>query len=660
MAIGRREFVGTFGASIAGFSILGKTLLHPASQADSVIERKGWRLMVSPAGEIRSFTDGRTELVNRRLQGNRPRLVVADLRVYECENPIAVREDNLSLNFEYQFSGDESFSLQYAVSLEDLPGNLVALRQSIKIRSSKRIVDDVKLILPRNLQLPFQNRKVFVPLKNGIGRLKPITGFESADEYAYSMAGSHQSRGKTQPLAIPLVDESADGTNLHLSFCTDPFFSSYIFLPCGDWMGEFNCVYLGTVGFQGTEERTFFTVPHQGDSRTAMDVFYAAALSDVKPGPAWLHDIAMVDYDYLSKNGRGWFADIDALSRLINPPDRHKVFLALHGWYDYVGRYTFNPGSRALARRWTAFPSALEPRVQALGDHPRRPGVYGWRKRSVAKMRPVPMSIADVHHRIQYARNRGFRVGLYYADGTNACQGLADIFDPEKVLHWGGWVGPDTKGETYAQNPLHPGVRSFYLSYMDALLEEYGKDVDGFIWDETFTVASSDLGPSPYTGYASRAMMTLVRDVASKVASFSPRLAFFTSDDIGVSYGCDSNAPYSIVAHGTYQDSACAPVAWPYGLFPNYRNVLWSCNWAPVTRFEYTRYGVETFDAPVAISNGANGDDMGISDMRPEMQKRVVDLFEKRKRRLMEISWINEESWNPKYNGKPVAFRWEL
>lgn len=65
-------------------------------------------------------------------------------------------------------------------------------------------------------------------------------------------------------------------------------------------------------------------------------------------------------------------------------------------------------------------------------------------------MRPVPMSISDLHHRIRYAKERGFRVGLYYADGANACEGLKNIFDPQKVLHWGGWVGPDTKGKTYA------------------------------------------------------------------------------------------------------------------------------------------------------------------------------------------------------------------
>ena len=77
---------------------------------------------------------------------------------------------------------------------------------------------------------------------------------------------------------------------------------------------------------------------------------------------------------------------------------------------------------------------------------------------------------------------------------------------------------PDTKGRAYAQNPLHPEVREFYLRYIQALLEEFGKEVDGFIWDETCSVRN-DNAPLAIPGYPSRAMMTLVKEVAAKVAS---------------------------------------------------------------------------------------------------------------------------------------------
>ena len=237
------------------------------------------------------------------------------------------------------------------------------------------------------------------------------------------------------------------------------------------------------------------------------------------------------------------------------------------------------------------------------------------------------------------------------------CSWLKETYDPSKVLHWGGWGRPETKGRTYAQNPLHPEVREFYLKYIRALLDEHGREVDGFIWDETFVVGPNELGPEAALGYASRAIMTLMKEVAAEVARFSLQLAFFASDDIGAARQFEQAAPYCLVAHGTYQDSWCSPSAWPYGLFPNYRNVLCSHNWAPVTRFEYSRYGVETFAVPVPISVAYVGDNISIGDMTVEQQKKIMDLFNKRKQERMEICWVEEEPWSPKYQGKEVANR---
>jgi len=155
-------------------------------------------------------------------------------------------------------------------------------------------------------------------------------------------------------------------------------------------------------------------------------------------------------------------------------------------------------------------------------------------------------------------------------------------------------------------------------------------------------------------------MMTLVKEVAAEVGNFNSDLAFFASDDIGPTSPGDLAAPYCLFAHGTYQDSWCTPTAWPYGLFPNYRNVLWSCNWAPVRRFDYSRYAVKTFNVPVPISNGAFGDDIGISDMTAEQRTKVMELFNQRKQKRMDISWIEEETWNPKYQGRDIEFKWSL
>ena len=80
----------------------------------------------------------------------------------------------------------------------------------------------------------------------------------------------------------------------------------------------------------------------------------------------------------------------------------------------------------------------------------------------------------------------------------------------------------------------------------------------------------------------------------------------------------------------------------------------------PATRFEYTRYAVETFNVPVAIGNGAAGDDIGFGDMNSEQQKKIIDLFDKRKHERMNIGWITEEPWQPRYQGREVDFKWSL
>lgn len=659
MRIRRREFMRVLGASVASISVQGLRGASGLETENGTITKGGWQLQVTPAGAMVSFTDGKIELVNRRLGDNRPAIWVGGTRQHLCDRPAVSRQDGSKLVYRYDFSDRDNFSVNYELELADLPQGMTVLKQKIGIEAAKKINEGVTLAVPQNLQLPFENRRVFLPMKNGIGRRKPILGYESENEYLYSMAGGYNAMSNPQLLAIPMVDEFADQTDVRLTHCTDPYMSSYFFLAHGEKPGKFNCVYLGQVGLQ-KEERVLYTGLHRGDEKDSMEVFYATSLEGMKAGPDWLHDVAMVDYDYLSKNGAGWFRDIDTLVKLIAPEDRPKVFLALHGWYDCVGRYAFNWQKQAFDKEWTAFPSALDPRTQSLSNGSDSGTGYRWPENSVQAMRPVPMSLVEMHRRIHYAKDKGFRVGIYYADGTNATDGVKEVYDPSKVLHWGGWEGPDTVGKTYAQNPLHPEVREFYLRYIQGLLAEYGKEVDGFIWDETFGVGPSDLGTEDAPGYAGRGMMTLVKEVAAEVGNFNSDLAFFASDDIGPTSPGDLAAPYCLFAHGTYQDSWCTPTAWPYGLFPNYRNVLWSCNWAPVRRFDYSRYAVKTFNVPVPISNGAFGDDIGISDMTAEQRTKVMELFNQRKQKRMDISWIEEETWNPKYQGRDIEFKWSL
>jgi len=486
----------------------------------------------------------------------------------------------------------------------------VVLSREVTLRSNSRVPDDLTLSLSLGpVVLPDET---WLPLKNGTG-----AALASADAAVYRFAGVAPPTGPS--LAIPMVTWPADLPADRCTLMTDPYYSTVFRRDALEW------TYPKSVGLENDLERRVVSLAfHRGDPDAAISQFYDLALADVPPGPAWLHDIAMVDYDYLSSGGRGWYEDIDALEAALPAADRGRVLLALHGWYDFVGRYTFDPGTGRLDPRWTAFSN------------------YPNVKKDFPASVPVAMSLEDMHKRIRYATSRGFRVALYFGDGMSAGDGLAGIFQPDRVLYWGGWIGPDTKGKTYCQNPLHPAVRSFFLQYLEALLREYGPDLDAFVWDETFHVDTGSLGSEKARGYADRAMMRLVRDLTAEVHAYNSRsgrsLAFLASDCIGVNKWI-AKPPYALVADGTYQDTHCDPEAWSYGLFPNYRNALWSCNWEPVTHFDFTEFGVREYQAAVAISNGW-GDYTGFAKMSPKMKKKVLDLFNWRKQTRTRLRWF--------------------
>lgn len=237
------------------------------------------------------------------------------------------------------------------------------------------------------------------------------------------------------------------------------------------------------------------------------------------------------------------------------------------------------------------------------------------------KCSPVALTIKLLRERLIYAKSRGFRVGLYFADGMNAGTALPG-FSNRLVLKRGGWVGPDTIGDSYCMNPSAAEVSDFFRRYAAALLRQYGDLADALVWDETNMVGPNTYGSADVPGYSSRAMMRLVRNVAHQAETHDPPVAFLTSDCLGAGV----TAGYALVAHGTYQDTWCQPVAWSFGIFPNWRNTLWSCCWWPIHKWKWVEFGVRNYQAPVAISNGW-GDNMGFSEMTPEMRKKVLDLF---------------------------------
>ena len=526
------------------------------------------------------------------------------------------------LRLTYALATQPPIQVELAVRVKSGPQGEADYSRVLTLRSRGKLKDDLVVKLPL---WPILNPKTWLP---GFEGMEKALGESPAA--AYASAGALPVNKGTR-LAIPMVSTPRAPDGQRVTITADPYFSTLFTRDAVQW------TYPKKAGLEnGVESRAIDTIFHSGTPRDALSVFFNTALPDVPPGPAWLHQIAMVDYDYMSDGGKGWFADIDALAAALpNREDREKVFLCLHGWYNWLGQYCLDRKTGKLADQWTAFGNYERVKTPAkIMSELRKTGVMV--DTGFGQCVPVKMTLRSMHERIAYARSRGFRIGLYYSAGMTAGTALAG-FDRNWVIRMGGWSGPDTPGQACILNPLVAEVRRFFLSYADALLKEYGSEIDALIWDATIDVPCGTLGSAQAPGYADRAMMTLVREVAKKVEEYDAaqghQLALLTSD-------CDLASRTALVAHGTYQDSWCQPVAWPVGIFPNWRNTLWSCCWWPVTCWEWVEFGVRNYQAPVAISNGW-GDNAGFAEMTPEMRRKVLDLFQWRKNRPVQMNYFS-------------------
>jgi len=507
---------------------------------------------------------------------------------------------------------------EFNISEPDDQGTAVTCK--VALSSDAPLQTDVRLRWFWNVRLQAEEATLFAPLFDGRGLR---TSRSKRSSWHYVCSGGWGG-GESDRLAIPMIDESSPESRLHMTYFADPFFSTGINLPANGSHETFECQFLCGLGSHQFVERMFGIYIHTGDADSALEGFFRHGITNCPPGPRWIHDIAMVHYDYLSEKGEGWFRDIDKLTALISVHDRGRVALTLHGWYDLLGRYCYNEESKKFDDHWMVMPK---------GD--RR-----------------EMTLDEIHRRLGYAKERGFRVLLYYADGLAIDSG-APNYDQEIVflerdgsLRKHHWAGPDTIGQTYIMNPLHPRVEAFFQDYTRALLAEFGGELDGLTWDETFTIRVGDLSGGRYPGYADRSFMLLAKALRDIVKAANRDLAFLASDCTGLrlpqddgSYWSAKPAQNALVFDGTYQDSQCNPTAWQYGIFPNYRNALWSCNWKPVENFEWTVLGVKAFGAPVAISNGFS-ENIGISRYAEKDLEKLMQLFELRKGQRSEVHWI--------------------
>lgn len=435
--------------------------------------------------------------------------------------------------------------------------------------------------------------RVVVPQRDGVlGR----ASFPAAGSF---MLGSAAKGGTGLGMPVMGFEWTGEGT-LQLAVAADPF--------CGSTTegarGQAGALISVTTTYPGlevpvrTESRTLALEFHRGGADRTLLAFYRT-IPEIEPGAAWIQGVHLVYYDYLSEKGEGWFRDLKALADHISAPQRGHVALCMHGWYDYFQHYAYDDTSGQLLKEWTAFP-----------------GTY-----------KVPMSRAEMHRRLKYAKELGFRVLLYFCDGTNSDDG-APNFNKDYLLKdktgktFPGWKGPDSLGQPWMMDPSAPGLRDWYRRYLKALLEEYADDLDGFVWDETFYipvgfVACGSAGPS----HADRVMMSLVAELTRMVQSYhrrNPDLVLLAADN--------GSTSYALVAHGTYQDSGAREKHWGPSMFANYRNCLWSCNWTPIQNDADNRIAAEKYGLPQGLSNGW-GDNCGPSRMAPELLEAVLKRF---------------------------------
>lgn len=429
-------------------------------------------------------------------------------------------------------------------------------------------------------------------------------------------------------LAIPAVIVEA-GTDYRV-IGADPGFSAHLTVSGGaeptvtvEW------TYLASAGLHDAISRRIITAAVPSIEQ-ALDEWFRLATPDVPPGPQWLHEIAWTNYDYMSKNGRGWFDDIDAFCDLVGPDNHQRAAFTLHAWYDIVGRYCYDPARKELDEAWTVFPYINDARLQArqgvklLDD---TPPAYTFR--NLARYQPIQMDWTQVRERLRYAKDRGLRVPFYLMTGMLALGSQAEHAAAGDGLDASGgtWMGPDALGETYVMNPLHPEVRQRLLGLTQAVLDRVGDLIDALVIDEVYYVGYGQLGPPACPGYADLAQATLLQEMAQLCHSYRPDLAMLSADELGTQPLEERAYPYSLFLDGIYHDAWCHAQTYDACRFPTWRAIHWNCTWAPVSAIGNTKWAVLAHDAQVSTGNGCFGDDIGLAEMSENDKTLLHDLW---------------------------------
>jgi hypothetical protein len=610
--------------------LLSNAIVFPTHTPGSAAEPQGnARLFWTPASGVTLSTQSPavTLLLDRNQTADGPILLFPKEGLRQrLSSPTVARQSDREIILRYRVADPANKPIEVTrritVSGTAREAELV---EEFTLTPSATVTSDLEIQRPFALSGAAGRKEAVLPLYNGWARTFPLANAPLRGEYRL---GNLMRDVPSQQLALPVVRLSAAG-GWQAAISTDPFFGSLYDLSArSEVIG-------GAVRYRyaasrvplaaGRKEVRYFSVwlssPAEEQPQGAwLDAFFRLMLPDVPPGAKWSHEIAMVDYDFLSDDGQGWQRDVKELGRLLTPLERRHVALCYHGWYETIGGYSYDDAKKEMKDHW-------------LG---------------MGRTRKVPLSPGELRRQFKLARDLGFRVLVYFADGLLQDSAAPTGYRPEwdfvgeqggKV---GGWQGPDTWGTTYARNPSHPQVFQWYQDYLAALLKAFGPEIDGFVWDETMHMRQGMVTRQPAPAYCDQAMMRLVKALTAQVRAADPQKIFLTAECSGAPWMEKDVPSYAMVANGTYQDTGCSPVAWSYNLFPNWRNVYWGCNWASVSQFRNTHWGVEHYHAPVAVSNGW-GDDRGPSEWSPAERDKMIALFRRRLTLGEPVTYLTEE-----------------
>ncbi len=606
-----------------------------------VLQVGSWRLIWGPDARLQDLTGPAPAGLawDRALPG--PTLRIGN-RLMSGQGSLQDQgTDRVGFLFAFSVPGlPQPIRLRYQVTVAAATADRLVLRTSATVLDAPPGWEAAEILLP--VPLAWQDEaRFFVPLQSGRVARPPIG---EGLGVGLTISGPFEPDPRRR-LAIPVVGIDRYDQSGSITITWDPYTTGYLHLGAegaplgGDHLAT---PYWERLGMLRGEERSLWCVLQTGRIVDHLEILSHTALADIPPGPAWLHTIDLVGYDYWSREGRGWYEDLTTLAEWLSPDERERVAVTLHGWYGTLGRHAYDADAGDLSPgEWWVFAGCAE--------EPER------RERFPA-CRPTRTSVADIRQRLAFAKERGFRCLLYFADGVNACTGAWGAVDGRRTRSGGRgtWDGPDVVGKPIQLNVVHPEVQAWFRGYLRALLHHFGDLIDGLVWDETYHVRVTDEGTAECPGYGARAMLRLCRDLAALCHQHRADLVFLTSDNIGTrpnGYGQPGEVtverayildvpPYALVTDGCYQDSHCQPEAWPYGLLPNYRNVLWSCNWRPVGLFGWMRHGVEVFGVPAAFACGWVEHHV-LREYPPAVQQALLTLF-RQHRTARRVRWLEE------------------